>query len=184
MYVCIHAYANGSRPLGTQTHTLVHSCTFLHTHPRAPTVAKNRRWSLKVKKQKAQGKRVKHLDALLQIKAGEMKRASYKSNALVFVSLALAYALLSQFYHGVAVCRLPFLPFPLIRPITHLGLPGQDFTECSMTFLYSLCSLSVTQSVQKLFGFSTSITPPSSSSSSPTSSISASTVQYNTPAYK
>jgi hypothetical protein len=30
------------------------------------------------------------------------------------------------------VAKLPFTPFPFMRPLSHRNLPGEDFRDCSM----------------------------------------------------
>jgi hypothetical protein len=37
--------------------------------------------------------------------------------------------------------------------MSHRGLPGNDPTDCSMVFLYFLCSMSIRTNLQKLLGF-------------------------------
>ncbi|KAL0383792.1 UNVERIFIED_CONTAM: Calcium load-activated calcium channel [Sesamum calycinum] len=38
--------------------------------------------------------------------------------------------------------------------MSHRGLPGDDMTDCSMAFLYLLCSISIRTNLQKFLGFS------------------------------
>ncbi|KAL6627641.1 hypothetical protein ACP70R_031367 [Stipagrostis hirtigluma subsp. patula] len=37
--------------------------------------------------------------------------------------------------------------------MSHRGLPGNDPTDCSMVFLYFLCSMSIRTNLQKLLAF-------------------------------
>ncbi|KAG5675111.1 hypothetical protein PVAND_005040 [Polypedilum vanderplanki] len=68
-------------------------------------------------------------------------------------------ALLSMFnsiFDGKVVARLPFIPISFIQGLSHRGLAGSDFTECSFIFLYILCTMSIRQNIQKLLGFTPS----------------------------
>jgi len=38
--------------------------------------------------------------------------------------------------------------------MSHRGLGGSDVTDCSMTFIYVLCSISIRAHVQKALGWS------------------------------
>ncbi|KAL0334245.1 UNVERIFIED_CONTAM: Calcium load-activated calcium channel [Sesamum angustifolium] len=42
----------------------------------------------------------------------------------------------------------------LFMKMSHRGLPGDDMTDCSMAFLYLLCSISIRTNLQKFLGFS------------------------------
>jgi uncharacterized membrane protein (DUF106 family) len=55
---------------------------------------------------------------------------------------------------GVVVAKLPFEPFSLMRNITHRNIPGSDYTECSMIFIYILCNVVFRPVIQKILGFS------------------------------
>lgn len=59
-------------------------------------------------------------------------------------------------FEGRVVARLPFLPISWIQGLSHRNLPGEDYYECSFTFLYILCTMSVRQNIQKLLGFAPS----------------------------
>ena len=55
-------------------------------------------------------------------------------------------------YEGVVVARLPFQPVSFISGLTHYGLKGDDFKECSMTFMYILCNLTFGNFAKKILG--------------------------------
>jgi len=56
-------------------------------------------------------------------------------------------------FDGVVVAKLPFQPLYWIRGFTHRGLSSDDFTDCSYTFLYILCSIAIRGNLQKFLGF-------------------------------
>lgn len=107
---------------------------------------------------KARGKekRVAALDELLKAKGRDMAMIKFKSTFFVLFTFISVFGLLNNLFDGRPVAKLPFAPLPLIQGITHRNLPGQDMTECSMLFIYILCSMSIRSSVQRFFGF----TPP------------------------
>ena len=42
---------------------------------------------------------------------------------------------MKQYYTGVVVAKLPFVPISLFRKLTHSGLETEDFTDCSMVLI-------------------------------------------------
>ncbi|CAI5526323.1 unnamed protein product [Closterium sp. Naga37s-1] len=83
-----------------------------------------------------------------------LSRAKFQSGAVVAVTLLIVFGLLNSLFDCKPVARLPFVPFAFIqRNMSHRGLPGDDPTDCSMVFLYMLCSLSIRPNLQKLLGF-------------------------------
>jgi hypothetical protein len=54
----------------------------------------------------------------------------------------------------VVVAKLPFEPISFVRGITHRNIVGNDYTDCSMIFVYILSNVSLRPIIQKLFGFS------------------------------
>lgn len=55
-------------------------------------------------------------------------------------------------YDGVVVAKLPFTPLSLLQGLSHRNLSGVDMTDCSSTFIYILCTLSIRANIQKLLG--------------------------------
>jgi hypothetical protein len=53
----------------------------------------------------------------------------------------------------VTVAVLPFQPIGIIKNLTHSDLNGEDYTMCSVAFLYLLTLLSLRNSIRKLIGF-------------------------------
>jgi len=51
------------------------------------------------------------------------------------------------------VARLPFKPIGLIQNLTHNDLSDNDYSQCSVAFLYLLTLLSLRNSIRKLLGF-------------------------------
>lgn len=47
---------------------------------------------------------------------------------------------------------LPFEPFSLMRGVTHRGLSGSNWTECSYLFIHILGSIVFRTNLQKILG--------------------------------
>ena len=60
--------------------------------------------------------------------------------------------LLNPHMSGVVVARLPFEPPSFLRGITHRGLAGEDYRECSHAFIFTLSVLCFQTLVQKFAG--------------------------------
>ena len=60
-------------------------------------------------------------------------------------------------YDAYVVAQLPFVPFSLLQKVTHRGLPGDNYQECSMTFLLVIGSLSIRANVKKYLNFAPNI---------------------------
>ncbi|GAB2258190.1 hypothetical protein Droror1_Dr00014350 [Drosera rotundifolia] len=69
------------------------------------------------------------------------------SGIVVAVVLFVVFGLLSSLFEGKVVGKLPFVP------VSHRGLSGEDLTDCSMAFLYLVCSVSIRTNLQKFLGF-------------------------------
>ena len=48
-------------------------------------------------------------------------------------------------FEGRVVAKLPFVPLGLFQGLSHRGLSGEDYTDCSFIFLYILCTMSIRQ---------------------------------------
>ena len=61
---------------------------------------------------------------------------SMKVKGMIIVGLFMLtfVTTLNKSFAGTVVARLPFTPPGLFRNFTHYGIPGNDFTECSITF--------------------------------------------------
>ena len=48
-------------------------------------------------------------------------------------------------FEGRVVAKLPFVPIGFFQGLSHRGLSGDDYTDCSFIFLYILCTMSIRQ---------------------------------------
>jgi uncharacterized membrane protein (DUF106 family) len=102
---------------------------------------------------KTKEKKINTLEEQLKVKTRDMSMVKMKSTFFVAIIMIGVFALLNNLFDGIIVAKLPFEPIPLIRGISHRNLPGTDFTDCSMVFLYALCSMSIRPNLQKFLGF-------------------------------
>mmetsp|Transcript_48797 Transcript_48797/g.156294 ORF Transcript_48797/g.156294 Transcript_48797/m.156294 type:complete len:191 (-) Transcript_48797:130-702(-) len=75
-----------------------------------------------------------------------------KSTVVVMGCMIALYSTMSSKFEGVVVARIPFVPPGPFRALAHKGLAGDDYTDCSFAFLYTLSSLGLRSSIQKLLG--------------------------------
>ncbi|KAL5716711.1 hypothetical protein ACHQM5_009839 [Ranunculus cassubicifolius] len=68
--------------------------------------------------------------------------SKFKSGVVVAVVLFVVFGLLNSLFEGKSVAKLLFTPAALVHKMSHRGILGDDVTDCSMAFLYFLCSIS------------------------------------------
>ncbi|KAL3534126.1 hypothetical protein ACH5RR_002587 [Cinchona calisaya] len=77
-----------------------------------------------------------------------------KSGAIGILVLLINFGLLNNLFEGKPVAKLPFVPSQVVHRLSHRGLSGDDMTDCSVFFLYFLCSIAIRANLKKLLGFS------------------------------
>eukprot|EP01117_Protostelium_nocturnum_P007483 TRINITY_DN2675_c0_g1_i1.p1 TRINITY_DN2675_c0_g1~~TRINITY_DN2675_c0_g1_i1.p1 ORF type:complete len:171 (-),score=56.25 TRINITY_DN2675_c0_g1_i1:25-537(-) len=91
----------------------------------------------------------------------ELSSVKMKSTFLLGFVMMGAFYFINSSYYGVTVARLPFEPFGFIQGISHRGLEGNDYKDCSMAFFYLLASMALRTNIQKILGTA----PPSTNKS-------------------
>ena len=81
------------------------------------------------------------------------------STFVVALFMMIFMSLLNNAYQGVTVAKLPFEPVSFFRGITHRGLIGTDYTDCSMIFIYILSNVSLRPIMRKVLGVAGPRTP-------------------------
>merc|ERR1712150_134697 len=89
----------------------------------------------------------------LRNKGREVFLYKMRSGFFMVLVLAMVYGLLNNMFEAEPVAKIPFYPISLIRGITHRNLPGTDYTDCSMTLILILCSMSIRANITKFLGF-------------------------------
>ena len=78
-----------------------------------------------------------------------LKTRSGLVTALIHVC---TFFFLKSHYDGHAVARLPFEPFRFLHSVSHRNVPGSNMRDCSMVFVYMLCSMAIKPNLQRLLG--------------------------------
>ncbi|KAJ3672849.1 hypothetical protein LUZ60_006223 [Juncus effusus] len=98
-------------------------------------------------------KKLDRVESSLKESTRDLQMAKFKSGGVVAGVLIVVFGLLNSMFEGRVIAKLPFEPFPLVRKMSHRGIHGSDWTDCSMVFLYFLCSISIRTNLQKFLGF-------------------------------
>ncbi|KAG8371821.1 hypothetical protein BUALT_Bualt12G0003000 [Buddleja alternifolia] len=99
-------------------------------------------------------KKIDRVETSLKESSRDLSMFKFKSGAVVALVLFMVFGLLNSLFEGKAVAKIPFVPIKLVQKMSHRGLSGDDMTDCSMAFLYLLCSISIRTNLQKFLGFS------------------------------
>ncbi|KAF3320510.1 hypothetical protein FCM35_KLT15206 [Carex littledalei] len=104
-------------------------------------------------KSASNSKKLDRVETSLKESTRDLSLAKFKSGGVVAGVLIVVFGLLNSMFEGKVVAKLPFEPIPFVRKMSHRGLHGTDWTDCSMVFLYFLCSISIRTNLQKYLGF-------------------------------
>ncbi|KAL3637336.1 hypothetical protein CASFOL_019635 [Castilleja foliolosa] len=105
-------------------------------------------------KKSSKTKKMDRVESSLKESSRDLSMFKFKSGAVVALVLFIVFGLLNSMFEGRVVAKIPFVPIRLVQKMSHRGLVGDDMTDCSMTFLYLLCSISIRTNLQKFLGFS------------------------------
>ncbi|KAF6150236.1 hypothetical protein GIB67_000110 [Kingdonia uniflora] len=103
---------------------------------------------------KSKTKKIDRVETTLKESTRDLSLSKFKSGAVVAVVLFVVFGFLNSMFEGKSIAKLPFSPANLVQKMSHRGIPGDDPTDCSMAFLYFLCSISIRTNLQKFLGFS------------------------------
>ena len=130
------------------------------------------------KKEKEEGRMIK----TLQNCQARMAGLNMRSAILLGVIMIGIFWTLNSHFSGTVVAKLPFEAISIVRSLSHRNLPGNDFTvrfckqcafgaspftqfsaccgvvliqDCSLPFLYAVCSLGIKANLKKLVGGTT-----------------------------
>ena len=98
-------------------------------------------------------KRKTQLDERLKISNTELTTKKFKATFLIGILMIVTITTMNKYFSGIVAAKLPFEPFSLLRKISHRGIEGENFTECSALFLYILSGIIFRTNIQKIFGF-------------------------------
>ena len=107
--------------------------------------------------EEATGKNAEKRKAIVERQLRESQKSlsvmKFKSTFIIGIFMLFTISQLNKYFKGIPVAKLPFVPFRLISGITHRGLEGDDYTECSFTFIYILAGMFFRTIIQKICGF-------------------------------
>ncbi|KAF5768680.1 putative integral membrane protein EMC3/TMCO1 [Helianthus annuus] len=103
---------------------------------------------------KSKTKKIDRVESSLKESSRDLSLFKLKSGGVVALVLFVVFGFLNNLFEGKAVAKLPFVPIRIVQKMSHRGLSGDDMTDCSMAFLYFLCSISIRTNLQKFLGFS------------------------------
>ena len=113
-----------------------------------------KRQKAKKKKNGGQDKKLKNqiysLDKQYKMMARDMYIAHIPVNFVIILLCVSTYGFLAAVYDSFPVAKLPFEPFVFMTRITHRGLPGKDYSECSFAFIVAICGLAIKPNIKKL----------------------------------
>lgn len=112
--------------------------------------------------EKQMKKKEKMMTGMMRSAQKDLAVIKMKSAFVVAALLFVGYRMLSSYFDAVVVAKLPFQPFPFVRGMSHRGLSGEDWTDCSMAFLYAMCASSIRPNIAKLLGDAFGFSPPRS----------------------
>jgi uncharacterized membrane protein (DUF106 family) len=110
--------------------------------------------SAPISMKKSKTKKIDRVETSLKESSRDLSLFKFKSGAVVALVLFIVFGFLNNLFEGKAVAKLPFVPARIVSKMSHRGLQGDDLTDCSMAFLYFLCSISIRTNLQKFLGFS------------------------------
>jgi uncharacterized membrane protein (DUF106 family) len=97
-------------------------------------------------------KRERKIKAILTDMQRKMMVSTMKSTMLMSFSMMFIMYQLNSRFSGIVVAKLPFTPFGFLQNMSHRNLQGDDYTECSMIFLYIMCGMAIRSNIKKALG--------------------------------
>eukprot|EP00742_Colponemidia_sp_Colp-10_P002655 GILJ01002838.1.p1 GENE.GILJ01002838.1~~GILJ01002838.1.p1 ORF type:complete len:211 (-),score=39.13 GILJ01002838.1:47-625(-) len=125
-------------------------------------VEKQKDTSVEFSKQKQKDKKIAASEDQLKSLNRDMSMVRMKSTFVIGFTMIAILGAMSTAFEGTRVAKIPFTPFGLVQNLSHRGLTGTDYTDCSMIFLYLTASFAMRNNLQKFLGF----TPPKGSQTS------------------
>eukprot|EP01113_Clastostelium_recurvatum_P032584 TRINITY_DN4204_c0_g1_i4.p1 TRINITY_DN4204_c0_g1~~TRINITY_DN4204_c0_g1_i4.p1 ORF type:complete len:205 (+),score=64.06 TRINITY_DN4204_c0_g1_i4:28-642(+) len=120
--------------------------------PAAPSTTTTATASEKKEKKSAKEKKATRYDDMLEEANKGLTQARAKSSIAVGAAMIGLLALMNRYFDGIVVARLPFEPFGFLQTMSHRGLPGTDYYDCNMIFLYILCNFGIRGNIQRMMG--------------------------------
>jgi len=97
-------------------------------------------------------KNEKRLQKELRLLSGSLLQMRTRVMMLFSVTMIGLVWALNSACAGIVAAKLPFEPFAILHPLTHRGLAGEDYTDCSVAFFFMLCSGAARAFTSKIWG--------------------------------
>eukprot|EP00188_Purpureofilum_apyrenoidigerum_P004480 Plantae.Rhodophyta-Purpureofilum_apyrenoidigerum.ctg5096.p1 GENE.Plantae.Rhodophyta-Purpureofilum_apyrenoidigerum.ctg5096~~Plantae.Rhodophyta-Purpureofilum_apyrenoidigerum.ctg5096.p1 ORF type:complete len:188 (-),score=47.01 Plantae.Rhodophyta-Purpureofilum_apyrenoidigerum.ctg5096:249-812(-) len=104
-------------------------------------------------KRKLHDKKLQRINEDIRKTSTTLNGQKFKLNIVISIFYMIVYRVVSKYFYGKPVATLPFDPITYVRGMTHRGIEGEDYSQCSFAFIYALCTWSIRGSIQKAFGF-------------------------------
>lgn len=98
-------------------------------------------------------KKKDNLETRLKGMNAELGMKKFKSTFMIGFVMIAAIFMLNKYFSGKIVGKLPFQPWGIVTGLSHRGIEGEDYTDCSFIFLYILTGIVLRTNIQKILGF-------------------------------
>eukprot|EP00118_Oscarella_pearsei_P026408 m.309858 g.309858 ORF g.309858 m.309858 type:complete len:185 (+) comp48326_c0_seq1:19-573(+) len=105
-----------------------------------------------ISRQGGQKRKIEKAEERLKSVNRDLSMVKMKSMVVISFSFMSLMGMFNTLFDGRVVAKLPFEPITWLHGLSHRNLMGDNFTDCSFIFLYILCTMSIRQNIQKLFG--------------------------------
>eukprot|EP00871_Galdieria_phlegrea_P001807 jgi/Galph1/2627/GphlegSOOS_G1276.1 len=103
-------------------------------------------------RKKTQEKKINNLEQSLKTASADLNRSKMKVNLGISALYFIFYRFLNSMFQKQVVAKLPFVPIKWLWGMTHRNLEGDDYTDCSFVFLYTLSSMFLKALISKFIG--------------------------------
>lgn len=104
-------------------------------------------------KAQKEARKLDDLEAQLKTKQQLLATARFRTTLIATIMLIGLYQIVSRVWWGQVVAHLPFDPIFFIRGLSHRGLEGDDYSQCSFVLIYALTQMAVRANVVRFFDF-------------------------------
>ncbi|GJQ09259.1 hypothetical protein GpartN1_g1050.t1 [Galdieria partita] len=103
-------------------------------------------------RRRAQEKKINNLEESVKAASADLNRSKMKVNLAISALYFIFYRFLNALFQRQVMAKLPFVPIKWLWGMTHRSLEGNDYTDCSFVFLYTLASMFLKAIISKAIG--------------------------------
>ncbi|KAK4529787.1 hypothetical protein CCYA_CCYA02G0644 [Cyanidiococcus yangmingshanensis] len=97
-------------------------------------------------------RRIESLERSLRETYARASRRKMWANLAISAFYFFIYRIVHKQYKNRVIALLPFEPLPPIRKITHRDVPGENYRETGLAFIYMLCSMTLRVFMNRISG--------------------------------